>query len=291
MTPSGPGQCRIITGIGELSDNYQGFLIDAWGVLHDGHSVYPGAIDCLERLQAQHKPVLIMSNAARREEAMIRELKDLNIEPTLYHSVLSSGELAWQSLRQATHDENVTNSCGYYLGPKRSRGLLEGLDITWIDEIERADFILNAGAPEGNPVTTERWDELLLAAAARDIPMICANPDLCAIRAGEFGVSAGAFAARYQQLGANHIAFHGKPYKAIYDAAGAILNGIPPSCQLAIGDAFATDIQGGCNAGLDTCLIAAGIHREALTPLSAESLSRCRQEYPIPTFASEHLVW
>lgn len=285
-----PSQCRIITGLDTIQDQYQGFLIDAWGVLHDGVKLYPHALDCLEKLHSNNKRVIILSNAARRRDVMIKELEVLNISLDLYQALLSSGELTWQSIRHFLDSNLKAYQRGYYMGPERSRGLLDGLELEWVDELEVADFILNTGAPEGNPPSTAESESLLVRAAANDIPMICANPDLIAIRGGQAGISAGALASRYQELGASQIEYHGKPYAPIYIEALALLD-MAPSQVLAVGDAFETDIRGGINAGLDTCLIAAGIHRNELLPLSAKTIQSVPPPNAMPTYASEYLAW
>ncbi len=120
--------------------------------------------------------------------------------------------------------------------------------------------------------------------------MICANPDQTAIRDGTPGICAGALAQRYQQLGASQIIYFGKPHAPIYNEALTLLQ-LPARQVLAIGDAFATDIRGGQQAGLDTCLIAAGIHRDDLLPLSIESLQAIAPADATPDFLGEYLTW
>jgi len=278
---------RIIDGLSEIQTGYQGFLIDAWGVLHDGISSYPYALKCLQKLQERNKTVVILSNAARRCEAMVHELETQGIGSGLYQAVLSSGELAWHSMNA----RRFPGRRGFYLGPPRSRGLLEGLDLDWVDEIESADFILNAGAARGNPPTTGDSEALLKLAVDRDLPMICANPDLIAIRGGQAGISAGALARRYEELGANQIEYYGKPHRPIYQQALTLLGDIPPSRVLAIGDAFDTDIRGGHDAELDTCLIASGIHRDQLLPLAENTILAASSADAVPTYTSEYLSW
>lgn len=280
----------IIHGLSSIATHYEGFLIDAWGVLHDGENAYPHALDCLDILRQHDKKVVILSNAARRSEAMVEELKVHDIGPELYHAVLSSGELTWKAIDGALKNNTFPGRQGYYLGPTRSRGLLEGLALNWVDNIDEADFILNTGAPRGNPSTAIESESLLAKAASKDIPMICANPDQVAIRGGQMGICAGTLAKRYQEMGASKIEYHGKPYPPIYSEALALLN-IPASKVLAIGDAFETDIRGGRNTGLDTCVIAAGIHRDQLLPLSIASIQATAPANAIPTYASEYLAW
>ena len=84
---------RNIRGLQTLISDYDAILVDAWGVIHDGGACFAAARDCLEQLKRREIPVIVLSNAARREAAMREELNRCGIDPGLYHSVLSSGEL------------------------------------------------------------------------------------------------------------------------------------------------------------------------------------------------------
>ncbi len=284
---------RIIAGLSEIIENYYGFLVDAWGVLHDGRNCYPGAIKCLEHLAALGRPVVILSNAARRHQAIEQELSRVGIKRALYAEVVSSGELAWNALRYRNNRWYAElGRHGYYFGPERSRGITGGLDIEWVEQIEQADFVLNTGALSGNPVKAEIFDPQLRTMIRRELPMICANPDRIAIRGGSAGISAGAIAKRYEELGGTDIFYHGKPDVRIYSAALDSFGHQPQDKVLAIGDAFETDIQGAFNASLDALLIAGGIHSRLLQPLDSESLNRCARYYGLsPKLACEYFRW
>ncbi len=282
--------CRLIAGLCNIQKQYQGYLIDAWGVLHDGERLYPYVLDCLANLRDFGKKIIILSNAARRCEVIVEELKSLDIQPENYLAVISSGELTWHTIRQALGNDSFFGRSGYYLGPPRSNSLIDGLEIEWVDDIEQAEFILNTGAPIGNPPTTIDSEALLTKAAFKDIPMICANPDQIAIRGGKPGICAGALAKRYSELGGRQIQCHGKPYSPIYSQALTLLD-LQASEVLAIGDALDTDIRGGQNVGLDTCLIAAGIHRDQLLPLSTNSVRTLAPVDTLPNYVAEYLAW
>ena len=59
---------RILSGLGEISSDYDGFILDLWGVLHDGSHPFPGAVEALTRLKAAGKRTVVLSNAPRRAE-------------------------------------------------------------------------------------------------------------------------------------------------------------------------------------------------------------------------------
>ena len=43
----------LVHGMSALAERYDGFILDQWGVLHDGTRPYAGAAECLERLHVK----------------------------------------------------------------------------------------------------------------------------------------------------------------------------------------------------------------------------------------------
>ena len=91
---------RLITSLRELVPHYDGFILDLWGVIHDGVSPIPGAIDCLRSLIDTGKRIALLSNAPRRADDVVRRITALGVPGGLYHHVMSSGEEAWQHLKR-----------------------------------------------------------------------------------------------------------------------------------------------------------------------------------------------
>ncbi len=62
--------------------------------------------------------------------------------------------------------------------------------------------------------------------------------------------------------------------------------------MLLIGDGFETDIAGAARAGLDSLLIAGGIHRDALTPASEAAVAALAARFgAAPNFFCDALRW
>jgi HAD superfamily hydrolase (TIGR01459 family) len=253
----------IQPGLSGLVDRYDGYIIDLWGVLHDGAKAYPGAVDCLRRLRERGKRIVILSNAPRRAEAVARRTAEIGITPDLYDHLLSSGEEAWQSL-QARQDpwyaELGRRLC--HLGPARDRGMLDGLDVDEVPDAAAADFILATGL-DGPEDSVAAYEPALAAGAARGIPLICANPDLEVVRDGVRELCAGALAARYEELG-GEVRYHGKPYPSVYRSCLDLLGITDRARILGVGDSLRTDIAGAAGAGIDSLLVIGGIHAEEL---------------------------
>lgn len=250
---------RVIDGMRELAPGYDGFILDLWGVVHDGTAPFPGVLDCMQRLTGEGKRLVLLSNAPRRSDDVVRRIDKIGVPAGLYHGVMSSGEEAWQHLSR--RDDPFYAALGrrcWQVGSERDLEMREGLDLDFVDGPEDADFILNTGPAEWED-TIEDYAPLLAAARRRDLAMVCANPDLVVIHGGKPALCAGALAEHYEAIG-GRVRWHGKPYPSVYDSSLALLRIAERNRVLAIGDSLRTDIAGAAGAGIDSLLVAGGVH-------------------------------
>jgi HAD superfamily hydrolase (TIGR01459 family) len=235
---------RLLEGLAPVIDAYDAFIVDLWGVLHDGAHPLPGTVECLTALKRAGKRVALLSNAPRPAAPVIARLAEIGFARELYDDVMTSGEETWRHLvRRADPWYAALGERCYMIGPPRDNGMLVDVRAVRVHALEDAEFILNTGADFGD--TVEKFEELLQRAAARDLPMICANPDLEVLMRGNREICAGALAARYESC-----------FELLGDPAHARV--------CAIGDSLRTDIAGAQAAGLDSILVTGGIHAEAL---------------------------
>jgi HAD superfamily hydrolase (TIGR01459 family) len=258
---------QYFSGFGQVAERFDGFILDLWGVVHDGVKPLPGATDCLARLREAGKPTMLLSNVPRPNHAAQQLMRDMGIEDSLYTDILTSGEavrralldppdLWWAELGQRV----------FHLGPARDRPVLEGLKLARAEHPGEADFVLNTGPDDHrNPTDIGEFEAVLQECAARNLPMICANPDLMVIRGGQRVLCAGSLAVRYREMGGD-VRSLGKPDPAIYQPVLQRL-GLPPDRVLAVGDALHTDIAGASGVDVPTCWVLSGIHgAELMTP-------------------------
>jgi len=249
----------IHAGLAELAAPYDHFILDLWGVLHDGVRAYPHAVETLRRLRAADKRVLVLSNAPR-EVAVIREqMRRLGLADDLYDLLMSSGQDVHDHLRH--RPDAWYRALGrrmHHIGPERDHGLREGLDVELVDGVEAAEFMLVTGPPQPEKGLAP-WEPVLARAAARGLPMICANPDVVVMRGETPEMCAGALAQRYEALG-GEVRYHGKPTPAIYRTCFELLGHPDPARVMAVGDSLPTDIAGATAAGITGVLVTGGIH-------------------------------
>ena len=256
---------RLIEGMRELAPQYDGFILDLWGVVHDGVAPFPGVLDCMGRLIDSGKRIVLLSNAPRRADDVVRRIEKIGVPRLLYHAVMSSGEEAWLHLHK--RDEPFYAALGrrcLHICSERDLEMREGLDLDWVDTPEQADFILNTGPAEWED-TREDYAPVLQAARRRDLPMVCANPDLVVIHGGHAALCAGAIAEQYEAMG-GRVRWHGKPHRSVYDSVLGLLGVADRGRVLAIGDSLRTDIAGAAGAGIPNLFIAgSGIHGAEFT--------------------------
>ncbi len=286
---------RAIAGLSEIRDDFDGFILDLWGLVHDGEKPYPPSADTLRALKAAGKKTILLSNAPRRAHALVEAMTRMGIGRDLYGEVLSSGEATRAALIKK--DDPFFAGLGntvYHLGPGRDRSVFEGTGLTIVADLAAAGFILNTG-PVSLDEKIEDYLALLGEAAERKLPMVCANPDFVVIRGGRPIVCAGAIAARYKQMG-GAVALRGKPDPKIYHLAIETL-GLDPTRVAVVGDALETDVKGARASGLASVWCTGGIHAEALgvdygqaaDPAKAEALAR--HEGQMPTFSIRGFYW
>ncbi len=271
----------MVTGLRQVADKYETFIIDLWGVLHDGVKAFPEAVVCLEALKRQGAKIIILSNAPRRASEVAARNEELGIDPALVDFVMSSGEATWQSLNSCADAwyAALGKAC-FHLGPERDHGIREGLDYDFVPALEDADFILLTG-PTGFNDTVEDYRPLLEKAKGLKLPMVCANPDREVIRDGKREICGGAVALAYEEMG-GEIRYHGKPDAEIYDACLLPLAITDRSKVLAVGDSLRTDIAGARRSGIDALFVAGGIH--------AKELGMDAGQNPDPTILNELLA-
>jgi HAD superfamily hydrolase (TIGR01459 family) len=252
---------QVIGGLRELAPHYDGFILDLWGVIHDGVAPMPGAVDCLRSLMESDKRIILLSNAPRRADDVVRRITRIGVPAGLYHHVMSSGEEAWQHLRR--RDDPFYAALGWrclHIGSERDIEIRHGLDLEFVDTAEEAEFVLNTG-PAGWDDRLEDYEPILQLALDRNLPMICANPDIVVMHGNQLALCAGALAKWYEEAG-GRVRWHGKPFRSVYDTCVELLGIDDCSRILAVGDSVRTDIAGAAGAGIDSLLIADGIHAE-----------------------------
>lgn len=263
---------KFCQGISDISDSYMGFIIDQWGVLHNGDEPYEGVLDCLKELKNRKKYIIILSNSGKRAEQNKERLKKIGIAPTLYDEILTSGEMTWHGLKN--QDEGFFKGLGkkcFLISRGGDTSIVDDLDIEIVDDPKNASFLMISGtdAPER---TMQDYEPILKSAVRYRLTALCANPDSQGVMGAGYIMGAGSLARRYQDFG-GVVHYIGKPHQPIFQQCIKSLQQreIYPGQTIVIGDTMAHDVLGGALVNMDTCLVKAGLHApsfaNAKTPL------------------------
>ncbi|GAC1342725.1 MAG: TIGR01459 family HAD-type hydrolase [Acetobacteraceae bacterium] len=281
---------KFLEGFAEIAGEYDGFVLDLWGVVHDGVNPIAGAPECLAALHAAGKRVVLLSNAPRRGSVICRQLEKMGIPAAHYSGVMTSGEATHLVLRDRPDAwYRALGERVFHIGPERDRTLVDGLEIQSVDDPAEATFVLNLGPDHlADPSESSKYDPVLQRCAEHQLPMICANPDLEVIRGGVRVMCAGMLALRYLEMGGD-VRMLGKPDPHIYTPVMDLLD-LPKARVLAVGDALRTDIAGAAASGLDSCWVLGGLHGEHLGDHAQIEAEAAKAELA-PVAAIQHLVW
>jgi HAD superfamily hydrolase (TIGR01459 family) len=261
----------FVTGLADLASAYRALLCDIWGVVHNGVQAYPAATDALARYRAEGGLVLLITNAPRGKGGILEMFDRMGVSPEAYDDILSSGDVARDVLA-----ERIGKRI-YHLGPERDLSIYDGLPHVFGD-VHDCEIVSCTGFFDDETETPDDYQEQLVEWRARDVPMVCANPDIVIERGGRMVFCAGAIAERYRALGGETIMV-GKPHALVYEAALkriADLSGeiVLPQSVLAIGDAVETDVRGAVGQGIDVLFVTGGIHAADFGDRDAPDLAR-----------------
>lgn len=250
---------RFIKGLAEIAGDYDAILCDAWGVIHNGVSIFPGVDRALSEFRRARGPVVILTNAPRPSSIIPAQLDRVGLSRAAYDDVVTSGDATREAIRR------FSPGAAFRLGPDKDLALYEGLDVEFAP-IEDADFIVCTGLFDDARETPADYAAMLAGAASRRLPMVCANPDIVVRWGDRLIYCAGALAETYEKLGGD-VVYGGKPHAPIYDLAMAALEGslnrpLDRRRTLAIGDGVKTDIAGANANGFPALFIAGvgGVH-------------------------------
>ncbi|MBM3579778.1 MAG: TIGR01459 family HAD-type hydrolase [Alphaproteobacteria bacterium] len=271
---------QFLSGIKSLSASYDHFILDIWGVIHDGSVVYPGVVEVIRFLREQNKKIYFLSNAPRRAAKVSAVLARFGITPDLYDFILTSGEATFLDLQQRNLGKKY-----FYIGPNKDIDLLHGLDYQLVTDISQASFVIATGFDNDDSVLAEKMPQLLAAKKA-DLPLICVNPDLIVVRQnGNEMICAGILAQEYEKLG-GVVSYYGKPFLDVYEMLLRIFGISSKNRILAIGDGLETDIKGAVDFGIDSVLVTSGILK---SPDQAKLETICNSLRIFPNFVIPYL--
>lgn len=292
MQSEAKAQLQIVDGLRALRGRFDGYLVDLWGVVHDGERPFAGVVAALAQLADSGARVCFVSNSSRLGSDLAARLVEMGIERPHFVDVVSSGDVTRAAM--LARDPAVFAGLSpaprvLHVGHRSFVPWLFELPLTFVEDATNAELIVSTGTvPDQAALQALLRD--LTPLVARDVPLVCTNPDRLVRSAKGLHLAPGAIAHAYVEAGGRAF-FYGKPHAPIYRAALARL-GVDRDRVVGLGDMLDTDVLGARDAGLASVLIAAsGVHAAEIDehPSGLERL--CARVGVTPDFVLERLAW
>ena len=240
--------------------DYKVYLIDIWGVVQDGSSLFPHAKSSLSFLKQSGCSVVFVSNSSVRSYVVRSRFRRVGLDSSEYGEVVTAGEMVGIFLEDNIRSKDGLGDKFFLLGPADGDySSFVNMGYIRVDNIEEAGFVLATGVSKDSDLYGSAVESVLRTAVDMGLLLLCTNPDTFVL--GNRGVKlfcSGIAANQYQEMGGKVMHF-GKPgleiYKYSLKVAERRCGRVPLSQVVAIGDNMGTDIKGANNFGVDSFLV------------------------------------
>ena len=267
---------RELNHLSDIYKNYDTFVIDLWGVIHNGVTLNLKAIEVIKHLNNNSKKIVFLSNAPRPSINVVNFLLKMNMNRKYLLNVMTSGEAAMHAI-----NKNKFGKSFFHLGPPRDTSVFEKVKDNRVD-LESCDFILCTGLFDDHEDDLEYYRNYLKNHISKKL--VCTNPDLTVHRGTVEELCAGSVAKVFEEIG-GEVVYFGKPHNEIYKMCFG-----PNEKVLAIGDNLRTDIKGANNLKIDCIFITEGVHRNEFNNFS--ELNKLLGKYSVKAnYFQKELKW
>ncbi|MDJ0821617.1 MAG: HAD hydrolase-like protein [Paracoccaceae bacterium] len=246
-----PEQANRAAHLEEIADQFDVFILDAFGVLNIGETAIPGAPERVRTLRQMGKHLRVLTNGATHPaQVSHQKFAALGFDFRL-EEIVSSRD----ALNEALKARPETGTWGAMAA---AGSQLESLAVPCAPlGFDRADYDAACGFLM---LSTAEWTEAQQALlhdslAANPRPVMVGNPDIVAPREEGLTLEPGYHAYELMRQLNIRPQFFGKPFGAVYDLAMTGPPKVDPTRVLVVGDTLHTDILGGAARGYRTALV------------------------------------
>lgn len=250
----------IYNGLADVSNDYDLFLFDAYGVFWEGSGFYENSRETMRELVNQGKTVAVISNTSALCEDMLKSYAKRGIYYGLdYSFFISSGDLLRKTLLEGSlHFSSIKNPRKYFvIGQPHIKAFADtiyeqvanldeadfvycGVPFVFADDVKKYPHLTDKFLPVKNgesegvsvwdTLSVEPFREIVNQVLQSKKPVLNANPDFTAKEGhplvpdlpAAFVVRNGSIAEMFRRGGAEVLEL-GKPHNNIYDFAFEIL--------------------------------------------------------------------
>lgn len=245
--------------LAEIVDRYDNFIMDIWGVIHDGKDVLPCAKEFVSYLNSQGKFFCFLSNSPRPSEVVYKKFQELGVSPVEPSQVISSGEFFLNDIKSGKSKIFKPTGPIYVYGENYHKELIEKFDLPRTNNLSEAVAFLFLAFTDTEE-EHKQHEAFLREAMKHEVPMLCVNPDKIVMHGDSKRTCQGYYAAYYAGL-EQTVYYYGKPHPEIFRY---VLEkyGLDRKRTLMIGDSLSTDVAGAESVGIDSLFLLCGIHKD-----------------------------
>lgn len=245
-----PDQSTHLAHLGEVAEHFDGFVLDAFGVLNVGQTAIPGAVERMAELRQRGKKLIVLSNAASYTRAGARAKYqrlgfDFSDEEIITSRDVAAARMnaiapgaVWAALCDASDDfhDLPATVCDAASDP---------------DLLDSADAILFLSS---HRVSAGLHERMVASMKRNPRPFVVANPDLTAPFEDGLSREPGLFSHDLIDRTGHSLDWFGKPFADGYQDVLSRID-LPAEKLAMVGDTLHTDVLGGRAAGMGTVLI------------------------------------
>lgn len=284
-------ETEIIQKFSILTERFELFIFDIWGVIHDGKQLYPYINLILANLIKLNKKIALLSNSPRSDDDIKKQLQNMGLSYELDFPIITSGEYAINKINSSS----LKKQSVFFIAPYSHDSFRNKLDVSFTDDISEANYIICSGFNDFKNKTSDYF-KIFETAMKKSLVLHCINPDQYAFVNHQLVPCAGLLAEYYDKMGGKVI-YYGKPESGIYDYLFSKFD-VARQNSLVIGDSISTDIQGAITSQLSSLLVLTGLHSQEISncvntaPMLNKKLSSLFDLYrTIPDYVTKELVW
>lgn len=246
-----PTRSAHAQNLGELADQFDVFVFDAYGVLNKGTDAIPGAAERVRALQDLGKKTFVLTNGASfTAEQSVAKFDRMNMAFAM-EDIVASRFATFRALKAHTDVSTWGVITGFSLEA-------DELPVPFVPlndnpgAFDTVDGFLLLSVINYQP---EQYARLREALKRQPRPLIIANPDVVAPQDGFFSLEPGFFAHSLADELNLAPEFYGKPFGPVFEIVQERLpQSVPPSRIAMMGDTLHTDILGAAAFGWRTVL-------------------------------------
>ena len=210
----------------------------------------PSAVEALSKHRQNGGKVVLITNAPRPKFNIQTQLDSLGVSHAAYDDIATSGDVT----RRLMEEKGLV----FHMGPASDLSLYEQIAVKRVD-LNVAKAVACTGFFEDRAMAASAYSAEFEMMLARDLPMICANPDKVVRIGQQLVLCAGTLAEAYSKMGGK-VEMAGKPFSPIYDLALSKLGNPPRGKVMVIGDGPETDVKGAELQSLPCYFVSGGIN-------------------------------